>query len=123
MRSDQLALDFGGELAPATEAPRKVSAKPRFRSGAAIAQPAPAPVAPTGPFHYTNAMWEVVRDMVGTLEELRYIDLDRVLLSIAQARQASKHGVYASCVPLRFEAGASETQVGKRRFRMPAVVH
>jgi hypothetical protein len=68
-------------------------------------------------------MWPVVRDIVATLEELRHVDLDRVVLSIAQARQNSKHGVYASCVPLRFEGGAQETVVGKRRFRMQTLQH
>jgi putative metallopeptidase len=75
------------------------------------------------PFNYTDAMWEVVRDVVATLDEFRHVDLDRVLLSIAQARQSSKHGTYASCVPLRFESGATETVIGKRRYRMPALQH
>ena len=68
-------------------------------------------------------MEEVVRDVVGTLEELRHVQLDSVLLSIAHARQSSRHGVYASCVPLRFEGGSPETTVGKRTFRMPALQH
>ena len=68
-------------------------------------------------------MEEVLRDVVGTLEELRHVRLDSVLLSIAQARQSSRHGVYASCVPLRFEGGSPETTVGKHTFRMPALQH
>ena len=75
------------------------------------------------PFNYTNALWEVVRDVVATLEELRHVELDRVLLATSQARQASKHGVYAACVPLRFENGAQETVIRKRRWKMPAVRH
>lgn len=71
------------------------------------------------PFHYTNAMWKVVRDVVATLEEFRHVDLQRVALAIAQARQKSEHGTYASCFPLRFEGGAVEQVVGRRRFRMP----
>jgi hypothetical protein len=100
----------------------------------APARPAPVPAAPnpqseirnpqsSKPFNYTEAMAEVVRDVVATLPELAHVDLDRVLLSIAQARQASQHGVYASCVPLRFEGGALESQIGRRRYRMPALKH
>lgn len=75
------------------------------------------------PFHYTNAMRDVVRDVVATLDELRHVDVDRVLLAIAQARQSSTHGVYASCFPLRFEGGEQEVLHKKRRFRMPTLRH
>lgn len=81
----------------------------------------PAPARPV-PFSYTGAMQEVVDDVVGTLPELRHVDTGRVLLSITQARQRSKHGVYATCVPLRFENGSAETRVGTRRYRMPPLV-
>jgi hypothetical protein len=74
-------------------------------------------------FNYTDAMQEVVSDVVAILEELRHIDLERVLLSIGQARQRSSHGTYASCVPLRFAGGAPEVTVGKSRFRMPELRH
>jgi hypothetical protein len=75
------------------------------------------------PFSYTAAMWDVVRDLVDTLPELQYSDLDRVLLSISQARQNSTHGVYASCVPLRFEGGAQEATFRRRRYRMQTLHH
>jgi hypothetical protein len=75
------------------------------------------------PFHYTDAMGEVVRDIVRTLDEFRHVDLDRVLVSIAQARQASRHGTYASCFPMRFENGAQEAVFRKKRFRMPSLLH
>ena len=64
-------------------------------------------------------MWEVVRDIVATLEEFRHVDLERVELSISQARQNSKHGTYAFCCPLRFEGGAAECVQRGHRFRMP----
>jgi len=68
-------------------------------------------------------MWAVVRDVVATLEEFRHVDLERVLLSIAQARQATRHGGYASCAPLRFEGGAQEKMIRRRRYRMPRLQH
>ena len=67
-------------------------------------------------------MQKVVDDLVGTVPELRHVDTSRVLLSITQARQRSKHGVYASCVPLRFEGGSAETSQGKHRYRMPRLM-
>jgi hypothetical protein len=80
-------------------------------------------VAPTGPapFHYTDAMWGVARDIVAALEELRHVDLERVLLSLAQARGRTSHGTYAACFPLRFQGGARETVIRGRRYRMPLV--
>jgi hypothetical protein len=128
MSDSQLDLDFDLPDPVASAQPRGKRKVARAAAPASAEAPVllegPLPVPkPTGPFHYTNAMWDVVRDVIGTLDELRHVDPDRILLSIAQARQSSKHGVYASCVPLRFEGGAQETQVGKRRFRMPALVH
>jgi hypothetical protein len=70
------------------------------------------------PFNYTDALLEVVQDIVATLEEFRHVDLDRVLISLLRARQNSRHGTYASCFPLRFEGGAAEQVVGGRRYRM-----
>ena len=81
----------------------------------------PKPLRPQ-PFNYTNALAEVIRDIVETLEEFRYVDLDRVLVSFMQARQNSQHGTYASCFPLRFEGGETERMIRGRRYRMPSVV-
>lgn len=125
MAGDQLELDL--DLPARRE--RRTRTRRSVPAGApeAIAGPEVDRVSPvvtpsavgTGPFNYTDALWEVVRDVVTTLEELRHVNLDHVLLSVAQARQASTHGVYASCVPLRFAGGARETVVRKRRYRMP----
>jgi predicted metallopeptidase len=65
----------------------------------------------------------VVRDVVGAVPELAHVETDRILISVTQARQKSKHGVYASCVPLRFEGGSPETKVGKRLYRMRTLMH
>ena len=75
------------------------------------------------PFSYTDALRDVILDLRETLEELRYVDTDRILLSITRARQQSQHGVYASCLPLRFKDGERETVVGRRRYRMPVIQH
>lgn len=96
------------------------SPQPSLPFSGGPAKPKPARPAP---FNYTTAVREVVVDVLETLPELRHIDLSRVLLSITQARQRSKHGVYASCVPLRFEGGAVESRVGKRLYRMQSLVH
>jgi len=82
----------------------------------------PKPVAPT-PFNYTNAMWVVVRDIVTTLPEFQHVDLDRVLLSTAQARRSGEYGTYAKCSPLRFEGGAMEEVQRGHRFRYPVLQH
>lgn len=117
MSEEQLRLDLG--MLPHARTPEPPRKPPPPRSA-----PAPQPAREAvRPFHYTDAMWEVVRDVVATLPDLAYIDLDRVLLSIAQARQASRHGVYASCFPMRFAGGERETREGERRYRMPELHH
>jgi hypothetical protein len=68
-------------------------------------------------------MWDVVRDIVATMPEFGHVDLNRVLLSISQARQSSKHGTYAYCFPMRFEGGAEETVQRGHRFRMRPIIH
>jgi predicted metallopeptidase len=83
---------------------------------------APRLVRPT-PFSYSQAMETVVEDVVRVLPELAHVDTSRILVSVTQARQQSKHGVYASCVPLRFAGGSPETRVGKRLYRMPPLLH
>lgn len=100
MSTEQLGFDFARE-------PRS--------------QRAPTPAVRPQPFNYTEALREVVTDIVGTLEELKHVDLERTIVAVSQARQQSKHGVYASCLPLRFEGGSRETVIRKVRYRMPEV--
>jgi predicted metallopeptidase len=115
---DQLHLEL--DLPPGSQ-PSPNPARPP-RAATPPAEPRKAAGSPRPrPFDYTEAMWEVVRDVVATLDELNHVDLERVLLSIAQARQNSRHGTYAKCVPLRLEGGAEEMTVGKRRYRMQKV--
>lgn len=75
--------------------------------------------APPRAFDYTSAMREVVEDICATLPELAHIRLQAVLLTVAQARLKSAHGVYAGCFPMRFEGGALETAERGVRYRMP----
>jgi hypothetical protein len=118
MSDEQLSLDLDLDaVEPASTSPAGSAAAPAPR---AHRRGGPARVSP---FNYTDAVSEVVRDVVSTLEELRHVDLDRVLLSIAQARQATTHGLYASCMPLRFEGGAREATLRKHRYRMPLLQH
>jgi len=56
-------------------------------------------------FDFTASMRQVVQDMVDRLTELRHIDLDRVAFSFAQARKQTRHGLYATLTPMRFEGG------------------
>jgi hypothetical protein len=128
MPEPQLALDF--DLPPPIERPPQPTKEERAAErdaqrqrseailndiarlmGARVKQPKPQP------FNYTTELSEVVQDIVATLDdEFRHIDLNRVLLSITQARQKSKHGVYASCMPLRFENGETEQRRGRFRW-------
>lgn len=124
MTEEQLQLDL--ELGAAPSGPKP---QPRETAGttAGTARQGPEHRAATErppktqAFHYTNAVRAVVTDIVETMEEFRHVDLKRVLVAFAQARQQSKHGTYATCFPLRFEGGAREMLHQGRRYQMPVV--
>ena len=59
-------------------------------------------------FDFCAAMRQLAGDMVSRLPELAHIDLSRVAISLNRARQDTRHGIYASLTPLKFEAGADE---------------
>jgi predicted metallopeptidase len=109
--SRQLSLAFADHPAPPTPPPPP--APPRA--------PAERPAPLRTPFNYTQALRDVLADIVATLPELRHVDLTRVGVAMTQARQSSRHGTYATCVPLRFEGGAPERAVGGRVYRMQTV--
>ena len=67
-------------------------------------------------FNFTAKMGEVCRDLISRLPELRHIDLNRVTVSFAQARNRSSYGTYATLTPMRFEAGSLFTVRRGQRF-------
>lgn len=135
MPGEQTSFDFDLPSAPASPGGTPQAGPPGTPDSPPLPVPTPAQRSAASPpparperrapkaFNYTDAMGEVVRDIVATLPELRHVDMDRVLLSMMQARQKSEHGVYASCFPLRFENGAEETVHRGNRFRMPGLRH
>ena len=66
-------------------------------------------------------MRRLCQDMTTRLPELRHIDLNRVAISICQARNNESHGTYATLTPLRFEAGAETKVVRGRRYGVEPV--
>ena len=124
MPGEQLPLDLEG-LEPYTP-PAPPPPPPKQQPWEPPPRPArqPKPEAPVAkPFSYTQALGEVVRDVIATLPELAHVDQSRILLAISQARQASKHGVYATCMPLRFEGGVKESVYNGRRYAWPVLHH
>jgi hypothetical protein len=83
--------------------------------------PAPKPRPAPAPFNYTLALAEVAEDMIQTLDELRHIELQKVLFAFRMARQRSRHGVYATCTPMRFDHGSVETIRDGVRYRLPEI--
>lgn len=65
-------------------------------------------------FDFTRHMRAVCQELVTRLPELAHVDLTRVALSFAQARNQEKAGLYASLTPMRFANGA---RVERRRGR------
>ena len=72
-------------------------------------------------FDFTAAMRRLCLDMTVRLPELHHIDLNRVAISISQARNSESHGTYATLTPLRFESGATTKVVRGRRYGVEPV--
>jgi hypothetical protein len=69
-------------------------------------------------FDFTSRMRLVCRHIALSMPELGHVDMDRVAVSFAQARQRTSWGMYASLTPLRFPGGSP---VGKKRGRRYAI--
>ena len=71
---------------------------------------------------YTEHMDQILRSWCGKYPQLSYIDMDRVVLSVAKCRSKSLRGTYASVTSLRFPGGAVNRQCGGRIYRWPKVL-
>lgn len=69
-------------------------------------------------FDYTGQMRLVCQHISESMPELGHVDMNRVAVSFAQARQRTSWGMYASLTPLRFPGGSV---VGNRRGRHYAI--
>ncbi len=56
-------------------------------------------------FNFTLHMRWLCADLAKRLPELAHLDIDRVAIRFCQARVHSRHGLYASLTPMRFEGG------------------
>jgi hypothetical protein len=57
------------------------------------------------PFHFCTHVRRLCADMATRCEELRHIDVSRLLFAITQARSNRAHGLQARLTPLRFRGG------------------
>jgi len=82
----------------------------------------PAPVRGEAAFFdFTAHMERLVEDIVHTVPELAHIRTERLLICASQARHATRHGVHARVVPLRFGQGALTHSDGKRVYAIPRI--
>lgn len=61
-------------------------------------------------FNFTSHMRVLCVDLAERLPELAHIDVGHVAIRFCQARIRSRHGLYASLTPLRFEGGQRLSQ-------------
>jgi hypothetical protein len=69
-------------------------------------------------FDFTSRIRLVCQHVSQSMPELGHVDMNRVAVSFAQARQRTSWGMYASLTPLRFPGGSIE---GKKRGRNYAI--
>jgi predicted metallopeptidase len=58
------------------------------------------------PFDFCASLRRLCADVVARCDELRHIDLSRLLFAVTQARSGKAHGLQARVTPLRFHGGA-----------------
>jgi hypothetical protein len=70
---------------------------------------APPPWLPTGtegePFDFCGHVRRLCADLVDRCDELRHVDVARLLFAVTQARNGRAHGLQARVTPLRFQHG------------------
>jgi hypothetical protein len=59
-----------------------------------------------GGFDFTLHMRALCADLSARLPELSHVDTARVAIRFCQTRRRTRHGLYASLTPMRFEQGA-----------------
>jgi hypothetical protein len=69
-------------------------------------------------FDFTTGIRTVCDHIARSVPQLAHVDMSRVAVSFAQARQRTSWGMYASLTPLRFQGGSIE---GKKRGRTYAI--
>jgi hypothetical protein len=73
-------------------------------------------------FDFTAAIRPLMEDIVATCEDLSHVDMARVGVAFAQARNRRLDGVYATIHPLRFAGGGRTVQRRGHVLEMPQVV-
>ncbi|HEY8503690.1 MAG TPA: hypothetical protein VIL46_03855 [Gemmataceae bacterium] len=61
---------------------------------------------PGEPFDFSAHMARLCADIAARCEEFRHIDVGRLLITFAQARNGRRHGLQARVTPMRFRGGA-----------------
>lgn len=61
---------------------------------------------PDAPFDFCRRMRDLCEDIAGRSDELRHVDVSRLLIAVTQARSGRAHGLQARVTPLRFRDGA-----------------
>ena len=75
------------------------------------------------PFDFTGAMHRLCEDVTRRVEAFAHVDMDRCLVTVAQARKRQSWGVQAKLTPLRFEGGATTGVRRGRQYKCQAVTH
>ncbi|MHC4715103.1 MAG: putative metallopeptidase [Planctomycetota bacterium] len=75
---------------------------------------------PQSVFDYTEHLETLVRRWCERFPQLRHVDMDRVVFSVARCRSRSRKGLYASVCSLKFPGGKAGGG-GRRVYRLPQV--
>jgi hypothetical protein len=86
--------------------PRRAVRAPNRRPPAATDARPDYPTGPPGePFDFCAQVQRLCLDVVRRCEDLRHLDMSRMLFAVTQARNGHAHGLQARVTPLRFRDG------------------
>lgn len=67
-------------------------------------------------FHFTHRMGVLCEDIVDRCPDLAHIRMQQVGVTWTQARKRTAHGLHAWLLPMRFQGGALDGRIGRRRY-------
>jgi hypothetical protein len=82
------------------------------------APPRETPQAGDGPLDFTGRMQLLCADVASRCEELRHIQMPRVLVSFTLSRNRSRYGLQARVTPLRFRDGSLTRRHGSTEYQV-----
>ncbi len=73
-------------------------------------------------YHFTQDVRNFCQDLIKHSQELSHIDTKQLLFAWTPAHKRKRHGIYATCMPLRFENGSTRKRLGEQTWEWTPLI-